>query len=479
MKRKKEKKPLMFRHVKRIHFIGIGGIGMSGIAEVLCNLGFVVTGSDVKKSKNTDRLEKLFSVGIAEGHAAENVGAAQVVVYSSAVKEDNPEVVVAKERGIPVIPRAEMLAELMVLKPYAVAISGTHGKTSTTSMVATILGHAGFDPTTVVGGVVDTLGSNAKLGSSEWFVTEADESDRSFLMLYPTIAVVTNIDKEHMESYKGMDDVVQCFTDFVNKVPFFGAAIICLDDPNVQLIIPNIKRRRVTYGLTAQADVSGHDIKYDDAFGSTFNVWKGDDVLGEIMLPVPGKHNIYNALAATAVALELEIPFAKIAEAFTTFKNANRRFQFKGEARGIMVVDDYGHHPTEILATLSAAKNSSGGRRTVVVFQPHRYSRTQELMHEFALAFNNADVVFVLDIYAASEQPIEGITAEILAENVKKFGHKNVTYIGEIDTAVEAVVPHLQDGDLVITLGAGSVTRLSDEILEKLESGSTEATALG
>ncbi len=469
----------MFRHVKRIHFIGIGGIGMSGIAEVLCNLGFVVTGSDVKKSKNTDRLEKLFNVGIAEGHAADNVGAAQVVVYSSAVKEDNPEVVVAKERGIPVIPRAEMLAELMVLKPYAVAISGTHGKTSTTSMVATILGHAGFDPTTVVGGVVDTLGSNAKLGSSEWFVTEADESDRSFLMLYPTIAVVTNIDKEHMESYKGMDDVVQCFTDFVNKVPFFGAAIICLDDPNVQLIIPNIKRRRVTYGLTAQADVSGHDIKYDDAFGSTFNVWKGDDVLGEIMLPVPGKHNIYNALAATAVALELEIPFTRIAEAFKIFKNANRRFQFKGEARGIMVVDDYGHHPTEILATLSAAKNSSGGRRTVVVFQPHRYSRTQELMHEFALAFNNADVVFVLDIYAASEKPIEGITAEILAENIKKFGHKNVNYIGDIDTAVEAVVPHLQEGDLVITLGAGSVTRLSDEILEKLESGSVKATVLG
>jgi UDP-N-acetylmuramate--alanine ligase len=469
----------MFRHVKRIHFIGIGGIGMSGIAEVLCNLGFVVTGSDVKKSKNTDRLEKLFDVGIAEGHAAENVGAAQVVVYSSAVKEDNPEVVEAKERGIPVIPRAEMLAELMVLKPYAVAISGTHGKTSTTSMVATILGHAGFDPTTVVGGVVDTLGSNAKLGSSEWFVTEADESDRSFLMLYPTIAVVTNIDKEHMESYKGMEDVVQCFTDFVNKVPFFGAAIICLDDPNVQLIIPNIKRRRVTYGLTAQADVSAHDIKYNDAFGSTFDVWKGDEVLGEIMLPVPGKHNIYNALAATAVALELEIPFIKIGEAFRTFKNANRRFQFKGEARGITVVDDYGHHPTEILATLSAAKNSSGGRRTVVVFQPHRYSRTQELMHEFALAFNNADVVFVLDIYAASEQPIEGITAEILTENIKKFGHKNVNYVGDIDAAAEAVMPHLQEGDLVITLGAGSVTRLSDEILERLNNGNTEASAPG
>jgi len=440
---------------------------MSGIAEVLCNLGFVVSGSDLKKSKNTDRLEAM-GMKISEGHAADNVGDAQVVVYSSAVKPDNPEVIIAKERGIPVIPRAEMLAELMTLKPYAVAIAGTHGKTSTTSMVATLLVQAGVDPTTVVGGVVDTLGSNAKLGQSEWFVTEADESDRSFLMLYPTIAVVTNIDKEHMESYKGMDDVVQCFTDFVNKVPFFGAAIICLDDPNVQLIIPNIKRRRVTYGMTAQADISAHNIKYNDSFGSSFTVWRGAEILGDISLPVPGKHNIYNALAATAVALELEIPFAKIADAFVKFKNANRRFQFKGEEKGVTVVDDYGHHPTEILATLSAAKNSSAGRRTVVVFQPHRFSRTQELMDEFALAFNNADVLFVLDIYAASEAPIEGITAEFLTDNIRKYGHKNATYIGDVDGAAAKVTSNLQEGDLVITLGAGSVTRLSDEILEHL-----------
>ncbi len=459
----------MFRQVKNIHFIGIGGIGMSGIAEVLCNLGFTVSGSDIKKSKNTDRLETLFNMKITEGHAAENVGDAHVVVYSSAVKSDNPEVVIAKEKGIPVIPRAEMLAELMTLKPYAVAVSGTHGKTSTTSMVATILGHAGIDPTTVVGGVVETLGSNARLGSSDWFVTEADESDRSFLMLYPTIAVVTNIDKEHMESYKGMEDVVQCFTDFVNKVPFFGAAIICLDDPNVQLIIPNIKRRRVTYGMTAQADISAHDIRYDDNFGSTFSVWKGDTVLGEMHLPVPGKHNVYNALAATAVALEMEIPFEVVAEAFTKFKNANRRFQFKGEVGGVTVVDDYGHHPTEIVATLSAAKNSSGGKRSVVIFQPHRYSRTHELMDDFVIAFNNADVLYVLDIYAASEQAIEGVTAEILAENIKKFGHKNVSYIGDIDTAVEQVLPNVQPGDLVITLGAGSVTRLSDDLVAALE----------
>ncbi len=442
---------------------------MSGIAEVLCNLGFQVSGSDIKKSKNTDRLEAAGAT-IFEGHTAENVGNAQVVVYTSAAKEDNPEIVFARENGIPVIPRAEMLAELMTLKPYAVAVAGTHGKTSTTSMVATLLNHAGVDPTTVVGGVVESLGSNAKLGASDWFVTEADESDRSFLMLYPTIAVVTNIDKEHMESYKGMEDVVQCFTDFVNKVPFYGATVLCLDDPNVQLIIPRIKRRRVTYGLTAQADVSAHNISYDNSFGSTFSVLKGAENLGEINLPVPGKHNVYNALAAITVALELEIPFEKIAEAFVQFKNANRRFQFKGEVNGITVIDDYGHHPTEITATLSAAKDGGGGRRTVVVFQPHRYTRTQELMNEFALCFNNADVLYVLDIYAASEQPIEGITAEILTENIKKYGHKNARYIGDIDFAADSIVENLQANDLVITLGAGTVTRLSDEILEKLRS---------
>lgn len=336
-------------------------------------------------------------------------------------------------------------------------------------MVATVLGHAGIDPTTVVGGVVDTLGSNARLGQSDWFVAEADESDRSFLMLNPTIAVVTNIDKEHMESYKGMDDVFQCFTDFINKVPFFGTAVLCLDDPNVQQIIPRIKRRRVTYGMTAQADVSAQDVRFTDAFGSAFTVLKGTEILGEINLPVPGMHNIYNALGATAVALELEIPFPKIAEAFTAFKNANRRFQFKGEAQGISVVDDYGHHPTEIVATLSAAKNGSHGKRTVVVFQPHRYSRTKELFDDFALAFNNADLLFVLDIYAASEPPMEGVTAEILTDNIKKFGHKNAVYIGDIETAVEKVAPYLQENDLLITLGAGSVTTLGDKFLEKLK----------
>ncbi len=457
----------MFLHVKHVHFIGIGGIGMSGIAEVLCNLGFKVSGSDLKKSKVTDRLESL-GVRICEGHAAENVMDAQVVVYSSAVREENPEVLIAKEKNIPVIPRAEMLAELMMIKKYSVAVAGSHGKTSTTSMIATVLGHAGIDPTTIVGGVVDTLGSNAKLGSSDWIVAEADESDRSFLMLYPTIAIVTNIDREHMDSYSDMDDVLGCYREFVNKVPFYGTAILCLDDPNVQRVIPHIKRPRVTYGLTAQADVSAHDVRYDDSFGSIFTVWRGEEVLGEVNLPVPGKHNVYNSLAAISVALELDVPFDLIREGLSKFKNANRRFQFKGEARGITVVDDYGHHPTEITATLAAAKNGSGGKRTVVIFQPHRFSRTQDLMEDFARSFNNADMLFVCDIYAASEDPIEGVTAEVLTEKIRQFGHKNAHYIGDIETAAEKVREHLREGDLLITLGAGSVSKLSEQMLEIL-----------
>jgi UDP-N-acetylmuramate--alanine ligase len=443
---------------------------MSGIAEVLCNLGFKITGSDLNKSKNTARLETLFRIKVSEGHAAENIGDAQVVVYSSAIRSDNPEIAEARSRKIPIIPRAEMLAELMTLKPYSVAISGSHGKTSTTSMVATVLGHAGVDPTTVVGGVVETLGSNAKLGKSDWFVTEADESDRSFLMLYPTIAVITNIDREHMDSYKGMEDVMECFTDFGNKVPFYGANIICLDDSNVQSIIPNLKRRIITYGFSRQADVSADNIRFNDDFGSQFTVYLHDRELGELNLPVPGKHNVYNALAAIAVGLELEIPFETITGAFAQFKNANRRFQFKGERNDIKVFDDYGHHPTEILATLDAAKNASDGRRIVIVFQPHRYSRTKDLMEEFATAFNNADKVFLLDIYPASEKPIEGITAEVLGKKIEEFGHRDVNYIGEVETAARKVVESLKPNDLVITLGAGSITKLSDQILDLLRS---------
>lgn len=457
----------MFRNVKHVHLVGIGGIGMSGIAELLCNLGFKVSGSDLKKSSVTERLENL-GAKIYEGHEAENIGLADVVVYSSAVREDNPELVAARQRNIPVIPRAEMLAELMRLKPYSVAVAGSHGKTTTTCMIATILGHSGVDPTTIVGGVVDTLGSNARLGQSDWFVVEADESDRSFLMLYPTIAVITNIDREHMDSYKDMNDVVRCFADFANKVPFYGTCVICLDDPNVQAMIPHIKRRRITYGLSAQADISAHEIEYGNHFGSSFTVYQGTKAIGRVSLPVPGKHNIYNALAAIAVAMELEVPFEVIAEGFLKFKNANRRFQFKGEVNDVMVIDDYGHHPTEILATLEAARRSIGERRTVVIFQPHRYTRTSDLMDDFARCFNNADRLFVLDIYPANESPIEGVTSEVLTERIRQFGHKSVSYVGSMEDSLEKILPEIRSGDLVITLGAGSITKLSDEILKRL-----------
>lgn len=437
---------------------------MSGIAEVLCNLGFRVSGSDVKKSSVTERLEKL-GAEINEGHRAENVGDAHVVVRSTAVRDDNAEIVEARHRSIPVIPRAEMLAELMRLKPHTVAVAGSHGKTTTTSMVATILGHAKLDPTVVVGGVVGAFGSNARLGKGDLMVAEADESDRSFLMLTPTIAVVTNIDREHMDYYADMDDMRECFTSFVNKVPFYGSAVLCLDDPQVQAVIPHVKRRRVTYGLSAQADISAHGIVFDQMFGSTFAVWQGSEPVGDITLHVPGLHNVYNALASIAVAFELEVTFDLIAEALGQFTNADRRFQFKGEEAGVLVVDDYGHHPTEIKATLAAAKIGSAGRRIVVLFQPHRYSRTQDQMEGFAQSFNNADALLVADIYAASEDPIEGVTSEALTAAIKRYGHKNAVFIGGLDGAAEALSDQVRAGDLVVTLGAGPVYRAGEQLL--------------
>lgn len=461
----------MFRSIQHIHFVGIGGIGMSGIAEVLCNLGFRVSGSDAKKSSVTERLEKL-GAEVAEGHRAENVGDAHVVVRSTAVRDDNPEIIEARQRSIPVIPRAEMLAELMRLKPHTVAVAGSHGKTTTTSMVATVVGHAGLDPTVVVGGVVGAFGSNARLGKSDLMVAEADESDRSFLMLTPTIAVVTNIDREHMDYYEDMDDVRSCFTSFVNKVPFYGAAILCLDDPQVQAVIPHVKRRRVTYGLSAQADISAHSIRFDQGFGSSFTVWQGSESLGEITLRVPGLHNVYNALAAIAVGFELDVEFARIAEALKVFTNADRRFQFKGEESGVLVVDDYGHHPTEIKATLAAAKIGSAGRRIVVLFQPHRYSRTKDQMEGFAQSFNNADALLVADIYAASEDPIEGVTSEALTEAIKRYGHKNAHHIGPLEGAADVLSEQVKAGDLVITLGAGPVHRAGEKLLEILRARS-------
>ncbi|MBA3766100.1 MAG: UDP-N-acetylmuramate--L-alanine ligase [Acidobacteria bacterium] len=457
----------MFRRIQHIHFVGIGGIGMSGIAEVLCNLGFRVSGSDLKSSSVTKRLQKL-GVEFDEGHRAENVGDAHVVVRSAAVRDDNPEIIEARQRSIPVIPRAEMLAELMRLKPHSVAVAGSHGKTTTTSMIATVLGRADLDPTFVVGGVVHAFGSNARLGKGDLMVVEADESDRSFLMLTPTIAVVTNIDREHMDHYKDMTDVRDSFEDFVNKVPFYGAAILCLDDPHVQAVIPRVQRRRVTYGLSAQADISAHGIRFNGEFGSKFTVWRGDEVIGEVGLRVPGLHNIYNSLAAIAVALELEVAFEQIAEALGEFAGAERRFQNRGEESGVLVVDDYGHHPTEIKATLAAAKIGSSGRRMVVLFQPHRFSRTKDLMEEFARSFNNADVLFVTDIYAASEDPIDGITSEALTEAIKRYGHKNAHYIGALDGAAEVLRSQVRAGDLVITLGAGPVYRAGEQLLELL-----------
>ncbi|MDT5124062.1 MAG: UDP-N-acetylmuramate--alanine ligase [Acidobacteriota bacterium] len=454
----------MFRRIQHVHFVGVGGIGMSGIAEVLINSGFEVSGSDLKSSEVTKRLEAL-GVKFMEGHEAENVGDADVVVRSTAVREDNPEVVEARRLSIPVIPRAEMLAELMRLKPHSVAVAGSHGKTTTTSMVATVLGYAKLDPTVVVGGVVKSFGSNARIGQSDLMVVEADESDRSFLMLTPTIAIVTNIDREHMDYYKDMDDVRECFSQFVNKVPFYGAAILCLDDPHVQAVIPHVKRRRITYGLSAQADVSAHGIHFDEGYGSSFTVWRGTEVIGDVHLRAPGLHNVYNSLAAIAVGFELKIPFEQIAQALGEFVNADRRFQFKGEEANVLVVDDYGHHPTEIKATLAAAKISSAGRRIVVLFQPHRYTRTQDQMEEFARSFNNADVLFVTDIYAASEDPIEGITAEVLTEAIKRYGHKNAQYIGALDNAAGILREQVRAGDMVITLGAGTVNRVGEQLL--------------
>jgi len=464
----------MLKRFQHVHFVGIGGIGMSGIAEVLANLGFRVSGSDQKKSEVTAHLEEL-NVEVTEGHAAENVGDAHVVVRSTAVRDDNPEIVEARRRSIPVIPRAEMLAELMRMKPHTVAVAGSHGKTTTTSMVATVLGIAGLDPTFVVGGIVRTYRANARLGKSELMVVEADESDRSFLMLTPTIAVVTNIDREHMDYYHDMEDVRKCFADFVNKVPFYGAAILCLDDPHVQAVIPKVARRRITYGLSAQADVSAHEITYDQSFGSSFTVWRGIEVLGPVSLRVPGKHNVYNSLAAIAVGLELEVPFEKIAQALGVFAGADRRFQFKGDEAGVTVVDDYGHHPTEIKATLSAARIGAPNRRIVVLFQPHRYTRTNDLMDEFASAFNNADVLLVTDIYAASETPIDGVNAEVLTGRIKSYGHKDAEYVGAVENAAGVLRGIVREGDLVITLGAGSVNRVGDGLLALLrgENGSS------
>jgi UDP-N-acetylmuramate--alanine ligase len=458
----------MFFRPQHLHFTGIGGIGMSGIAEVLLNLGYQISGSDVKLSAITERLERM-GAKVYEGHQASNVGAARALVVSSAVDEQNPEVQEARRMQIPVIPRGELLAELMRLK-YGIAVAGSHGKTTTTSMTATILNYAGLDPTVVVGGRVGTMGgSNARVGHSDFLVVESDESDGSFLKLAPIIAVVTNIDREHLDHYPSLDAIRSAFIEFVNKIPFYGAAIVCLDDPNVQGILPEIRRRTITYGTTSQADIEAVDIGCGH-FASDFRLRHRATDLGRFHLAIPGRHNVLNAMAAVAVAMELEVKPDTIREALATFSGVDRRFQVRGKEKGITVVDDYGHHPTEIRATLDGAR-ICGFRRVHVLFQPHRYTRTFHLMDEFARSFHQADNVFIMDIYAASEKPIEGVTAEALVERIRQFGHRAVEHVGSMDRGVDALLGAARDGDLVLTLGAGSVWQAGEKVLARLREG--------
>jgi UDP-N-acetylmuramate--alanine ligase len=454
-------KPL-FSAKTQIHFVGIGGIGMSGIAEVLVNLEYPVSGSDLKKSASTRRLESL-GVKFYNGHRAENVEGADVVVVSSAVRQDNVEVDRARTLQIPIIPRAEMLAELMRLK-YGIAVAGSHGKTTTTSMVAVMLDHAGFDPTMVVGGRLAILGSNARLGSSDFMVVEADESDRSFLHLSPVIAVVTGIDREHMEAYRDLKDLEGAFVDFVNKVPFYGASVVCLDEERIQDLLPRIRRRYVTYGYSTQADVTADGVELSET-QSWFTLKLRGEEMGRVKLNVPGRVSVLNSLAAVGVALELGIPREQILSGLEAYTGVDRRFQIKGDEGGILVVDDYGHHPTEIRASLATAKEAFG-RRTIVVFQPHRYTRIQTLYEEFCRAFHQADLLLVTEIYPAGEEPIPGVTGLALAEGIKKHGHRDVRFVEALDAIPAVVAKEMEEGDLILTLGAGSVTTLSDRLVE-------------
>jgi UDP-N-acetylmuramate--alanine ligase len=469
----------MFTTTQHAHFIGIGGIGMSGIAEILLSLGMKVSGSDLRRGPVTDRLAQLGAT-VYEGHNAANVIGATVVVTSSAVSASNPEVVEAHSRKIQVIPRAEMLAELMRLK-YGIAIAGMHGKTTTTSMVASVLTAGGLDPTVVVGGRVDALGSNARLGTTQYLVAEADESDRSFLKLSPILAVVTNLDREHMDCYRDMADVEQAYLDFMDKVPFYGAVTACIDNPQLAAILPRARRRIFTYGTAAEADFRLEFLVAGPADPSAaapaeirfarFQVHTAAGTLGPFELHVPGRHNVLNATAAVAIARQLEIAPDKIADGLNSFRGVDRRFQLRGQARGITVVDDYGHHPTEIRATLAAAREC-GHKRVFVVFQPHRYTRTRDLLTEFGGAFSDADSVVVLPIYAASEEPIPGVTAERLVEQIQESTRLHgpaVHYAPEFAAAVRLIASEVREGDLVLTLGAGNVSQLAPQILAALE----------
>jgi UDP-N-acetylmuramate--alanine ligase len=455
----------MFKRYQHIHFVGIGGSGMSGIAEILINLGYRVTGSDARRSETTERLERL-GAKVYAGHDASHVEGAHVVVYSSAVSRDNVEVQAARQHGIPVIPRAEMLAELMRLK-YGIAVAGTHGKTTTTSMIGAVLAEGRLDPTIVVGGRVQSFGANARLGQGEFLVAEADESDGSFLKLQPTIAVITTIDAEHLDHWGSLDAICDGFCAFANKVPFYGSVVLCLDQPNIQSLIPRIEKRVITYGLESGADLVARHLHLA-GMTSRFDVSRRGTWLGECTLQIPGRHNVLNALAAVGVGLDLEIPFVTIQRALAGFTGVQRRFQVRGAAGGVTVVDDYGHHPTEIRATLAAAK-AGFDRRVVTVFQPHRYTRTRFLRQEFLTAFNEADVVLVMDIYPAGETPIPGVSAADLADGIRAHGHRDVTYVGGDKARVlEHLVQITRPGDLVLTQGAGDVSQLGPELLARL-----------
>jgi len=469
----------MFANIQRIHFVGIGGIGMSGIAEVLLTLGYRVSGSDLRNTPTTERLTKL-GAQIFAGHVESNVHGAEVVVTSSAIHRENPEVAEARRLHLPVIQRAEMLAELMRLK-YGIAIAGMHGKTTTTSMVAAVLGAGGLDPTVVVGGRVDSLGSNARLGTSQYLVAEADESDRSFLKLSPILSVVTNIDREHMDCYRDMEDVQATFVEFMDKVPFYGTVVACTDNEALRNLLTRVERRVLSYGTREDTDFRAFDVKTEHAPESMHNSFgvnfKGRD-LGRFDLFVPGAHNILNATAAIAVGMGLEIPVELIREGIAQFRGVDRRFQQKGTAAGVQVVDDYGHHPTEILATLAAARQWLGAKgRIHVIFQPHRYSRTYLLMDEFASAFPDADRLLVLDIYAASEQPIAGISGLTLAKRILCREGRPAEFAASFQAAIDAAVEQAQPGDVVLTLGAGSVSQLGSQILEKLRAREQAARA--
>ena len=452
---------ISFRNFQRIHLVGIGGSGMSGIAEVLLSSGYAVSGSDLKYSSVTDRLKNL-GAKIYEGHAAENVQGAHVVVISSAVRPDNVEVVEAHRLKIPVIPRAEMLAELMRLK-YGIAVAGAHGKTTTTSMVASVLAAAGLDPTFVVGGRVNQAGSNARVGQSQYMVVEADESDRSFLLLAPVIAVVTTIDREHLDQYASLDEIQQVFLEFVNRVPFYGSVVLCLDEPNVQALLPGVKRPVITYGTSSQSDLVISEIQLKGLASEFRLAYHGED-LGVFRLPSPpGIHNVRNAAAAAAVALALNVPADLIRAGLEKFAGVGRRFEIKGVFAGVTLIDDYGHHPAEIRATLEAARGCAY-KRLLVFFQPHRYSRTQALWDEFALSFNQADLLVVTEIYAAGEAAVPGVTGEKLAEAISSAGHKSVIFTSTVQAGVEFLLREARPGDAILAIGAGSINRSLDQL---------------